>query len=369
MNAMMKVVQARSNLLLDEPFFGVLALRLRLLTDPMLDRPKQQRTMWTDGKTIGFNAEFVESLTMIELQSVIMHEVLHCANGHIWRRGNRDLEAWNYWADAVINPIVIDAGGRLPKGCVNEPHAKGKSVEEVYREPKKNKGCMQGPGGGMGCGEVRDTPNPGDAKAEEQEWKQATLQAAQAAMARGHLPAGLEKLIDSIKHPAIDWKAALRKFVEQALNDDYSWSRPNKRYLSMGMYMPCMRSDRLPPVVIGVDTSASVDDDLLKQFAGEMTAIMSEARPQKVIVMYCDAKVHKIEEYEPGEPLVMKVIGRGGTDFRPVLEAVAALDERVACLIYLTDGYGEFGEPIDTPTLWAMNTDVEAPFGETLRIQ
>lgn len=371
MSEIPKVIQARSNLLLGMEFFGMLAMRLRLQEDPSCP------TFWTDGITLGFNPEYSASLTMDERMGVVGHEVTHCSNGHIWRfpgtqPGFTEQETrsiWNEACDYAINQPLILAGLTLPKGALNDKRFHGKSAEEIFytlcaqyrKDGKKPEGS--------GFGEIRPTPNPNDKQAEEQEWKQATLQAAQAALVKGKLPAGFEDLIESIRNPAIDWKAALRKFVEQTALNDYSWQRPNRRYLPMEMYMPCMRSDRLPPVVIGVDTSGSISDEILSQFASEITSIMSEAQPEKVIVMYCDAKVHKIEEYEPGEQIVMKAVGRGGTSFTPVLEAVAALEERVACLIYLTDGYGDFGEAIETPTLWVMTTDVEVPFGEVLRIK
>ena len=107
-----------------------------------------------------------------------------------------------------------------------------------------------------------------------------------------------------------------------------------------------------------------------KMFASELSAINAEARPRVLTVLYCDAKIHRIDTFEAGEPVTLSPAGGGGgTDFRPVFRALADLDEMPACLIYLTDGEGRF--PVDVPeipTLWAMTSDVQAPFGETVQV-
>ena len=84
----MKLTRARTQLLLDQPFFGTLCLRLKLM-------PGHVRTMATDGSRILYDANFVAKLTAAELQAVLAHEVLHCALGHHCRRGQRDPQVWN----------------------------------------------------------------------------------------------------------------------------------------------------------------------------------------------------------------------------------------------------------------------------------
>jgi predicted metal-dependent peptidase len=82
-NAARRVTAARTALILDEPFFGQLALKLRLVEDPTCP------TAWTDGVRLGYNPSFVASLSQAELLAVVVHEVLHVTNGHPWRREGR----------------------------------------------------------------------------------------------------------------------------------------------------------------------------------------------------------------------------------------------------------------------------------------
>jgi len=69
------------------------------------------------------------------------------------------------------------------------------------------------------------------------------------------------------------------------------------------------------------------------------------------------------------------ILGRGGTDFRPVFEWVAqqAHSESILpdVLIYLTDGYGTFPErESQYPTLWILTEHgiPSVPFGVPIRL-
>ncbi len=120
-----KLTRARVQLLLGQPFFGTLSLRLKLL-------PGSLPTMATDGSRIVYSPAFVDELKPAELEGTLAHEVLHCALGHQCRRGNRDPELWNEAADLAINPILIGNGFTLPVGALFEPGFENLSAEEIY---------------------------------------------------------------------------------------------------------------------------------------------------------------------------------------------------------------------------------------------
>src|SRR5476651_1540989 len=106
-----KLTRARTQLLLNQPFFGTLCLRLKLA-------PGDLPTMATDGRRIVYDPAFVDALKPAELEAVLAHEVLHCALGHHCRRGERDPRLWNEAADLAINPILIGNGFTLPAGAL-----------------------------------------------------------------------------------------------------------------------------------------------------------------------------------------------------------------------------------------------------------
>ena len=66
------------------------------------------------------------------LMSALVHEVLHAALQHIWRRGDRDRELWDMACDYVVNQIIKDQGLQLPPGVFLSGRFKGMSADAVY---------------------------------------------------------------------------------------------------------------------------------------------------------------------------------------------------------------------------------------------
>lgn len=361
-----KLVSARTALVLDQPFFGALALRLALREDPGC------KTAWVDGRTLAYNPVWLEGLNHEEVVGLVAHEVMHCAAGHPWRRDARDPRKWNVACDLAINQILADAGFRLPPGgLLDSALASGKSAEWIYdRLPEDLDG--EGPG------EVRDAPDPGQSPGDgdqevptEADWQVAVQQAAQAAKMRGKLPAGMERFAAARARSGPDPRSVLARFVQEAARADYSWARPNRRYLAAGLYLPSLWSEELGPIVIAVDTSGSVDDVLLAKFTAWVRAVVEDMRPRRTHVMYADAAVARQQVFERDEPLEIHPAGGGGTDFRPVFQAAAELDEPAICLIYLTDLDGAFpAQAPEYPVLWLTpDPDRRAPFGETVWLE
>lgn len=384
-----RIQMARTALLLDEPFFGVLALGLDVVEDPSCP------TAWTDGQRMGFSPAFVARLSNDELKAVIAHEVMHCACGHPWRRDAREMRQWNYACDYAINPIIADAKMKLPAGCLNDPQYAGKSAEWIYarlpQQPQsqqgKGKGNQSGqqgqqgqqgqpgsdPGGDPGgMGEVRDAPaGSADHAPTEADWQQQVQGALKAAKARGKLPAALQEKILDTATPHVDWTSLLRRYVQEVVKADYSWSRPNVRYIPSGLYLPALHSHACGRIAIAVDTSGSIDTVLLAQFAAEIRSIADELQPSAVDVLYCDARVHRVDHFERGDLITIEAVGRGGTSFAPVFERIDKDGDTPAVLIYLTDLDGSFPDHApDYPVIWAAygygRNRAEAPFGDVV---
>lgn len=367
-----KIQRARVKLVLEQPFFGMLTLsQLEVVRKD--DCPG---AMGTDGRKLYYRDADVRKWTLAETAAVICHEVLHAANQHLWRRDARDPWRWNVACDFAINPIVEECGMTLPAGALLKKEWAGKCAEEIYRllPPDLNqvgvsnqytlKGDMIEPTSGSG--------NAEEQKAVAAAWGQAVRQAAQAAKMQGKLPAGLERLIDLSLRPKCDWKALLARFVQSATKSDYSWKRPNRRYLGAGVWLPSLWTESTRPVVVAIDTSGSIGEKELAVFAAELQGVCSDAQPERVHVLWADAEVAGVQTFERGEPLALKPQGGGGTDFRPVFEWVRehSGEEDFACVIYLTDMYGSFPDvPCEVPTLWVATSDVEAPWGETIKLE
>ena len=369
---MKNVSAARRSLVLDHPFFGVLSLKLQLIADSAV------QTFSTDGRVLRFNPDYASGLSAHELTGVVAHEVLHCANGHTWRKGHRDHKMWNTACDYAINPIVLDAGMVLPEGALVDSQYRDMSAEEIYerlmqQQPESQGDGQEGDGqesDGSVCGEVVDC-DEGRAAETQAEWSASVLNASRYAEAMGRLPAGMERLVEAIKNPAQDWRALLRRFVQTNAASDYSWRQPNPRYMYAGLYMPALRSETMPPMVVAIDTSGSIDEVTINQFATEINAIVAEVQPERVHIVYCDAEIHGADVFERGEAIELQPKGFGGTDFRPVFEWIEAESINPSCLVYLTDLMGNFPTMApDYPVLWGDTMGcASVPWGEVAQIR
>jgi len=380
---------ARSALLIGAPFWGVLSLRLAPVADPSIE------TMETDGLSIRYNPDFVASVPRAILRTVIAHETMHCAALHHTRRDRRDPQRWNIACDHAINPLLAQAGFELPEGALIDPAYAGLSAEDIYdRLPQDAGGNGDGSDPG-GMGGVTDPPPAGaagnhiDSRAksagaagqpdpagnlsaaelakQEETWIIAAAQAAAAAKAMGIGASDTARAIAGQVAPKVDWRDVLRRYLSIAAKSDYAWTPPNRRHIARGLYLPSLRGETLGPVVIAVDTSGSIDDATLAAFSAEIAAILEDAAPEAVHVVYCDDTVAGTESFEPGEAVHLMPHGGGGTAFRPVFDWVARSDIRPVCAVYLTDLYGDdFGPEPDYPVLWVSTGGHEAPFGEVI---
>ena len=380
--------KARAALLVGAPFWGVLSLRLAPVEDRSI------RTMQTDGVSIRYNPDFVAGLSRGPFRSVIAHETLHCAALHHTRRGGRDLRRWNIACDYAINPLLVEAGFELPEGMLLDPAYAGMSAEDIYAKLPQDAGendddrdsddpggsggvCDPPPGddeAGDGTGDPGPSGQPGagapsaaDLARQEENWLIATAQAEATAKAMGIGAGDAARAIREQVAPKLDWRDVLRRYLSAAAKSDYAWTPPNRRHIARGLYLPSLRSETLGPVVVAVDTSGSIDDPTLAAFAAEIRAILDEAAPEAIHVVYCDAAVKGAERFEPGDSIRLTPPGGGGTAFRPVFDWVAQSDIRPVCAVYLTDLDGEdFGAAPDYPVLWVSTWKTGAPFGEVI---
>lgn len=365
MDPLFKLKKARSFLLINHPFFGSLALKLILKEDSSCP------SFWTDGEFIGYNPDFVLKISLEENAAMIMHEVLHCALIHFIRENGHNHEKWNAACDYAINPIVSNTGLRLPIQTLYKEEFKNLSAETIYKllpdGPYQNQGGEVRPGGSQ---QNQGNSDQTSEQAKARDWKIAITQAA--TMARGMLPGGLERIIQEIIQPKISWALVLRDFVCQATRNDYSFTRPNPRYLHTGVLLPSLYSKELDGVVIAIDTSGSIKDKEVAIFGSECSSILSEFIT-KIMILYCDTKIQATEEISSFDlPLKLKAPGGGGTDFRPVFDWIEEQGISPTCLIYLTDLDGTFPAfSPDYPVIWVYVESMfrgTPPFGISIKI-
>jgi predicted metal-dependent peptidase len=168
---------------------------------------------------------------------------------------------------------------------------------------------------------------------------------------RGTIPGELKGLIDELRikeETVIDWKAYLRRFNGMAskVYTKKTRRKPNKRFYGN----PALKIKQKKNTLVAIDTSGSVSDNDLKDFFSEIYHIWKTGT--EVTIVECDAKIGRVYEYK-GETDNIKVSGRGGTDFEPVMKYLQEHSDKYQNLIYLTDGESCVPEtkPIK-PVLW-----------------
>jgi predicted metal-dependent peptidase len=117
-----------------DPFFSTLAFYL----NPHLVKNTAIYMAATNGETIFINSDAFVKMDLKKQVGLIMHEVMHVAFEHIFRRGDRDFALWNIACDYVINGMILEAGGDLPEGGCTKKEYEGLIEEEVYARLPKN---------------------------------------------------------------------------------------------------------------------------------------------------------------------------------------------------------------------------------------
>jgi predicted metal-dependent peptidase len=212
----------------------------------------------------------------------------------------------------------------------------------------------------------------------EVEWKTQIAAAAAAAKARGKLPGNLARLFNEILDPGIDWRDKIETFFARKLGSGgYDWRRCDRRSVARPRdpyFSPARSGHGCGTIVWGIDTSGSIGQAELDMFFGCMSSLLEEMRPKRMVLIWCDAAVRRVDEVEEAGDLAdvrrKGVPGGGGTRFEPVFDEIEKLGLEPDCLIYLTDGLGSFGAPPSYPVLWASIYSKEDyyPWGDVVMV-
>ena len=167
----------------------------------------------------------------------------------------------------------------------------------------------------------------------------------------GSLPAALLSelaLVLAERQPKLDWKRMVRIFCASSGRTKIknTVKRISKRYGTR----PGVKIQRLQRLLVAVDTSGSIDQEMVESFFAEIHGAWRAGA--SVIVVECDAEVQRSYEYRGKPPTV--VHGGGGTEFEPVFRWMLKQRSFDGCL-YLTDGCGPAPETRPTcKLLWVV---------------
>ena len=378
---------------------GILMIGERTVVD-------DHATAYTDGRDEGYSRAFIEQLNDAELRFLILHENYHklYRHLHIWRwMYEEDAELANMACDYVINLKLVDDNqdgfatmtGALTCGCYDGKY-RGMDAAQVYRElrqddPRKN---LQGQGDGTGAGTTgEDNTGVGQQSFDEHKWDEAKELSEddkrelakeideairQGALAAGKLGNGMDRELQDLLEPQVNWREVLRDFVTDTCSgSDYSsYNKLNRRWVHLGVAMPSGVTERVNELVVLADMSGSIGQREQTIMLTEVAEVCKTVHPNKLRILYWDTAVRRDEVYEMDQiedfMKSTKPAGGGGTDIEPVARYMQEHGINPDAAIILTDGYlfGSWGQWA-CPTLWCIldNKRAKPPVGKTVHIK
>jgi len=360
----------------------------------------------TDGRRLYFKRSEMEKKDNAEKLSVLCHEVLHAALGHIWpwRIEWRDRKLWNIAADHVVNNFLKSEEMYVPGDWYCDDRFSGMSVEEVYQVLQEEQQEQSGGGGNEQQPGMEDLlPPPGDGsdnssgaqqgqsggasddkndgqqfpmdgsgsleqqmREQEKQWRDRLVEAVAAGKMQGHVPAGMEELVEELTEPKLPLEKLAAMFLDEVSKSDYSMLEFDRRYVSRRLYLPSLDIETTR-VAVGLDSSGSIDLDMAADFLSMMLRLVRARDISEVRLLMCDAAVVDDVLISDVDDIPRTLKGRGGTSFVPVFEKLAEDRYRPSCLFYMTDLMGTFpDEEPDYPVIWVVPeeyAEYPVPFG------
>lgn len=393
-----KLVAARTWLIVDKPFLGVLVLRLPLVEAD----PRWCPTTATDARSFYYNRRYIQALSFEQTKFVLAHEALHCALSHFARREHRHKHRWDLACDFAINPLLTADGLTPPPGALKLDAYQDMTAEEIYPYIRENaaedpmdkhiydqdgKTSGMGSQGGSNEEESSDSgdhgkpvtqtggaPQPPPLSPTEREslgklWQQRMTSAAHHARQTGKLSSSIARMVDHLLQPKMPWRLLLAHYMTRTARDDYSFAHPSRREGTA--ILPGLRSPQVDLIVV-VDTSGSISDEEMREFLSEVNAIKGQVGA-RITLHACDERLAQDGPwlFEPWEEIELpkKFQGGGGTNFTPVFEWADDQDRPPNLLLYFTDARGEFPkhEP-SYPVLWLVKGKEPVPWGQRIQL-
>lgn len=357
---------------------GVLMLGNRTVRDDV-------QTACTNGRDEMYGREFVNSLNDAELRFLILHETYHKLYKHLttWKHlYDKDAKRANMACDYVINVKITDDNpdrfAVMPECGLLDDKYRGWDSARVFNDlPEGGGGDGEGDDeGGQGGGagkpsslDEHDWAGASELNAEEQRELERELDEAirQGALAAGKTGGTVDRDLQDLLQPQVDWREVLRDFIASTCEgDEYAtWARPNRRTLSQDVYTPDTYDESVNELVLAIDTSGSIGQLALTSFLSEVTAICETVNPSRVRILYWGHEVAGDEVYESHELETLakstKPRGGGGTDVNCVTEYIHKNNITAQAVIVLTDGYLYSGWGTwEHPVLWCIQNNRRA---------
>lgn len=372
-HARLRVMAARVIAQARWPYVSNILFNFKLVEVP---HDQLQTMAVDDGWRLYYSAEFVAGQTPEALATVLLHECLHCLHQHSARfhalnQPRHEHPLWNTAGDAAINEVLDEAS--MPWPSV-EP-VRYSSLEQYgvthdmttetayfrlleYRDTHPSDILEQSDCGSVVGGDQRgyEISHSHEDLPSIRSDQQAVIRDRVAqdvirhARDRGSLPAGLLRWAEGLLNPRVDWREALASRLRRDLSmvagrRDYVYTRPSRRQEAMRLagsdaILPAMRQPAPPRVACVIDTSGSIDEQQLREFLTEVSAITRASGVSSgVSVIACDAQAYAPQRLRGAFDIErIELQGGGGTDMGAGIASAAGLRPAPHIIVVFTDG-------------------------------
>lgn len=327
-----------------------------------------------------FDPVFVLKLSDEALTFVMYHEILHLALHHCTHRRFDNLQIGNIATDLAVNQLVPVVPGSCEPPKDEKGELMGCFVESLKKQPEfkdikdkqtsewyydylcKKQKEMQGKGKSLEGGDGMDNHDGW----KEDEVADEKVRAKIDEIAKNNLwgdVGGAEKeLILAAQTQRVNWRNILRQFYGNQVwpEREGTRKRPNRR---TGYLHPGNRKIQLDRHLVAVDTSGSIESDLLAQFLATINQ-MTDFVP--IDIMQCDCGVTELPRPFDRRKKEFYFKGRGGTDFEPIMKVVT--EHRYKSVVILTDGEANACSKPNAKVVWVLPEDHNPPVDWGLRV-
>jgi predicted metal-dependent peptidase len=345
------------DLMLKEPYYGFFLIMLNKVWRK--DLPTAGVSKQNINYQLAINEEFWTGLSDDHKMGLLKHELLHIAFGHLVSFSSfSNKKLANVAMDMEINQYIEDSW--LPEGGIRIEDYEDLRLDKkagcryyydqlLRLQDEKDK---NGTTGNDAMDKLLDNVASGDIP-DHSTWEefddmtdaekkliekqvQKILQDAkeQTVKKRGTVPGEIEGLIvvEEFTAPKFDWKGYLRRFtgVSTKVFTKKIRRKENRRYEDN----PGLKIKMRQHMLLAIDTSGSVSDTELAEFMNEIHHIYKVG--VDITVVQCDTSIKSVEPYRGKNEI--NVLGRGGTEFDPVLDYYNANLKKYTSLVYFTDG-------------------------------
>lgn len=367
--------KAGKDLMLKEPYYGIFLIMLNKVWTNRV--PTAGVSKNGINYQLAINEDFWESLSEEHKIGLLKHELLHIAFGHLTTYFKfSDKRLANIAMDMEINQYINKDW--LPEGGIDIDNYPDLNLDrkagcryyyDKLKEAKDNKD-KNGTSGDSEFDKLADALDNGEDVVDHSTWEefenmseaekkliesqlQKLLSDAkeQTIKKRGTVPGEIEGLIivDEIAPPKFDWRGYIRRFtgISTKVFTKKIRRKENRRFSDN----PGLKIKMRQHMLLAIDTSGSVSNDELMEFMSEIHHIYKNG--VDITIIQCDTTIRSIEPYKGKHEL--KVHGRGGTEFDPVIDYYNANSKKYTSLVYFTDGECDASVKPKGNILWVLS--------------